>query len=41
MWVRRIQYDGEGGGRVSHTWRTEMAKMPAQHIQIYHAGQGR
>lgn len=40
MWVRRIQYDGEGGGRGSHTWRTEMAKMPAQHIQIYQAGQG-
>lgn len=38
VWVRRIQYDGEGGGRGSHTWRTEMAKMPAQHIQIDQAG---
>lgn len=35
-----IQYDGEGGGRGSHMLRPEMAKMPAQHIQILQAKQG-
>lgn len=41
VWVRSIQYDGEGWGEGKpYIEKREMAKMPAQHIQLHRAGPG-
>lgn len=41
VWVRSIQYDGEGWGEGKpYIEKREKAKMPAQHIQLHRAGPG-